>query len=76
MKDGTYYYFDCLDGLLGDKYWTAAELAERDRKNKPYTERKIKEIAMNYEALLMRYKYKNGEEVEEKKLYDPFEIYE
>lgn len=75
MKDGTFYYFDCLDGDLGDKYWTAAELAKENHKNKPYTEKQLKDIAMNYEALLMRYKFKNGEEVEAKKLYDPFEIF-
>ena len=75
MKDGTYYYFDCLDGGIGEKYWTAEELAAAMHKEKPLSERQIKSLALNYEALLMRYKYKNGEEVEEKKLYDPFEIY-
>lgn len=76
QRNGTYYYFDCLDGGLSAKYWTAAELAAAMHKSDPLTEKQIRAMAINYESLLMRYEYNNGTMTAEKKLYDPFDIFE
>lgn len=76
QRNGTYYYFDCLDGELSEKYWTAEELAAAMHKSDPLTEKQIRAIAINYESLLMRYECENGTITAEKKLYDPFDIFD
>lgn len=71
MTDGVYYLFDCLDGLIGDKLLTLEELRGiMTNDPRPYTEKDAKEIAYNYEAELYRYTYKDGKEVECKKLVE------
>ena len=75
MLNGTYYYFDCLDGLLGDRYLTIEEVRELMTNEKiNYTEEDLKQIATNYEATLFRYEYKDGEEISHKRLYDCWAI--
>lgn len=59
---GIYYKFICLNGYLQDKLFTKEELGN---------EKRMKEIATNYEAILVRYKYKNGEILDMKELYKP-----
>ena len=69
MEEKTYYYyFDCLDGIIGEQYLTARELTTllhgSDRET--LTEKQIKSEALNYEATLYRYEksedgsYTNG----------------
>lgn len=49
------YFFDCLDGTIGDKYITAIELNELlTGKSEPMTEKEIIETAADYEATLYR----------------------
>ena len=65
MTDGIYYYFDCLDGIIGEELITAEELSKRlYGRDKSLTEAQIKHIAADYEAELHRYTYKDGKEAE------------
>lgn len=69
IPDGIYYYFDCMDGRIGEELITAEELSKRlYGKNRNLTEEQIKLIAADYEAELHRYTYKDGEETEHKQL--------
>ena len=71
---GTFYLFDCLDGMIGDRLLTLSELFEiENRKPGEYTEKQAVRIAQNYEATLYRYEYENGERVASATLYDPWE---
>ena len=71
-----YYFFDCLDGVLSDRYLTARELAQLiTGKREPMPEKDIIKTAANYEATLYRYILDaNGNPQNEKCLYDPFNI--
>lgn len=74
--NGTYYLFDCLDGVIGDRLLTLEELRQAMTwENVTYTEKDAKRIAIYYEATLYRYKYKGGEVKESKILYDPWKIF-
>ena len=74
--NGTYYLFDCLDGVIGDRLLTLEELRQAMTwENVTYTEKDVKRIAMDYEATLYRYKYIDGEVKESKMLYDPWQIF-
>ena len=71
----TYYLFDCLDGVIGNRLLTLEELRQAMTwENVTYTEKDAKCIAMDYEATLYRYKYIDGEVKESKVLYDPWQI--
>ncbi len=71
-----YYYFDCLDGLIGDSYLTASEINKLiTGAADPMSEKDIIKTAANYEATLYRYeKAKGGGMVNEVCLYDSFEM--
>jgi len=70
-----YYFFDCLDGVLSDRYLTARELAELTGAADPLSEKEIKRIAANYEATLYRYTMDaDGNPKNEQCIYDPFDI--
>ena len=75
-----YYYFDCLDGLIGDNYFTFEEVEKLIKKKSsiegPITEKHIKRVAANYEATLYRYeKDEEGHYINEVCLYDPFDCF-
>lgn len=71
--NGIYYYFDCLDGLLGDKLLTPPEVAEiLHGRPADLTEKDLIKVAANYEATLYRQEYKDGELINDKLLYDCF----
>lgn len=74
QKEVFYYFFDCLDGNLSDKYFTACELNKLlNGKEEPMTEAEIKRTAANYEATLYRYTLdKDGQPTNEVCLYDCF----
>ena len=56
-----YYYFDCLDGLIGDSYLTASEINKLiTGAADPMSEKDIIKTAANYEATLYRYEKANG----------------
>lgn len=67
-----YYFFDCMDGVLGEKYLTPSDVAElQTGKREALTETELKKIAHNYEATLYRYeKDSNGNYINETCLYD------
>ena len=68
---GTFYLFDCMDGLLGDKLLTPAEVAEILRgRPEDLTEKQLIQIAADYEATLYRQEYEAGKLTAEQKLYD------
>ena len=71
-----YYFFDCLDGVLSDRYLTAQELAQlMTGASDPMPEKDIIRTAANYEATLYRYTFDSaGNPQNEKCLYDPFNI--
>jgi len=71
-----YYFFDCLDGVLSDRYLTARELAElMTGAADPLSEKEIKRIAANYEATLYRYTMDaDGNPQNEQCIYDPFDM--
>ena len=70
-----YYFFDCLDGVLSDRYLTAKDLAELAGAADPLTEKEIKRIAANYEATLYRYTMDaSGNPQNEQCIYDPFDM--
>ena len=74
QTNGTYYLFDCLDGIIGDRLLTLSQLYElENRKPGEYTEQEAKRLAQNYEAVLYRYEYQGGEVVDSATLYDPWE---
>lgn len=70
------YFFDCLDGILSEKYWSAAELNKAmTGAADPMPERDIIKIARNYEATLYRYEMsKDNKPINEAILYDPFDM--
>lgn len=67
-----YYYFECLDGRLGEKYLTPSDVNELETgKREPLTEQEIIAIARNYEADLYRYrKSPEGEYTDGALIYD------
>lgn len=73
-----YYYFDCLDAGLSEKYLTAQEIAQiigEQAPQAPITEKHIKTIAAYYEATLYRYEFdEDNNPINEVCLYDPFDM--
>ena len=72
MNETYYYFFDCLDGCLGERYLTPGDV-HRIQYGTPgtMTERELIRTAANYEATLYRYKRTDaGEFTEETILYD------
>lgn len=68
---GAFYLFDCMDGLLGDKLLTPAEVAEiLHGRPEDLTEKELIQIAADYEATLYRQDYEGGKLAAEKILYD------
>lgn len=67
-----YYFFDCLDGVLSDRYLTARELAQLfTGAPDPMPEKDIIKTAANYEATLYRYEFdENNNPINEVILYD------
>ncbi len=75
MEKTYYYYFDCLDGFIGEQYLTAEEvttlLIGSDKKT--LTEKQIISEALNYEATLYRYeKDSKGNYTNGACIYDPY----
>ena len=70
------YYFDCLDGLLSERYLTPPEINKLiTGAADPMTETQIIKVAQNYEAALYRYeKNENNEPINEVCIYDPFDM--
>lgn len=62
-----YYYFDCMDAVLGDRLW-AASAFEGDQDA-------IK-TAANYEATLYKLTFTNGEKTGSETLYDPWACFD
>ena len=68
-----YYFFDCLDAGLSEKYLTAQEIGAIIGEQGPITEKHIKTIAAYYEATLYRYEFnEENNPINEVCLYDPF----
>lgn len=69
-----YYFFDCLDGILGEKYLTPSDVAElQTGKREALPETELKKIARNYEATLYRYeKSEDGSYTNGACIYDPY----
>lgn len=67
IADGFYYFFDCFNAELTDRYFKAS--AFKDDKDAIAT-------AANYEATLYKYEFKGGESVNIITLYDPFGCYD
>lgn len=67
-----YYYFDCLDGELGERYLTSSEVNKLVYNvNEDLPESNIIRIAKEYEATLYRYeKTEEGDYTNETLLYD------
>ena len=67
-----YYFFDCLDGVLSERYLTAQDLGQLfTGAPDPMTEKDIIETAANYEATLYRYEFdENNNPINEVILYD------
>lgn len=63
--NGTFYLFDCLDGIIGDRLLTLSELYALENGQRPgeYTEKEAVRLAQDYEATLYRYEYEDGERV-------------
>ena len=73
MEATYYYYFDCLDGILGEQYLTAGELTSLliGSDKETITEKEIIRHARNYEDTLYRYeKDSEGNYIKEVCLYD------
>ena len=71
-----FYFFDCLDGGLSDRYMTAADLNKLvNGIEEPMKEKDIIKIAANYEATLYRYTMDSaGNPQNERLIYDPFDM--
>lgn len=77
--DNTLYYFDCLDGQVGERYMTLDELRETyhgANDSRQLTESDAVSIARNLEATLYRCTVEAGEVVDSVTLYDPFDCFE
>lgn len=72
--NGTFYLFDCLDGIIGDRLLTLSELYALENGQRPgeYTEKEAVRLAQDYEATLYRYEYEDGERVASATIYDPW----
>ena len=68
----SYYYFDCLDGELGETYLTPSEINKLlYNVTEDLPESTIIRIAKEYEATLLRYeKTEAGDYINETLLYD------
>lgn len=71
LKNGDYYYFDCLDGDLPSTPVTL----EHVKKLVTYPDIKVDErylvkLAANYEADLWRLTYKDNEVIDRKRIYN------
>ena len=61
-----YYSFDCMNAFLSDRLFEAGAFeGDQDAIN----------TAANYEAVLYKHKFCNGEKVDTEKLYDPWDIF-
>ena len=74
----TLYYFDCLDGALGEHFWSLDDLAAMF--NAPgdmgeYAEADALRLARNLEAALYRCSVVDGGVVDSVCLYDPFDCF-
>lgn len=70
MKDPKveqFYYFDCMNAVLGDKLW-ALTAFEGDQD--------AKKTAADYKATLYKLTYENGERVACETLYDPWACFD
>ena len=65
--NGVYYFFDCLNAFLTDRYF---ELMAFE------SEKEAISTAANYEATLYKMTFEAGELTERKELYNPFGIFE
>ena len=67
-----YYFFDCLDADLSEKYLTAQELGQMfTGRPDPMPEKDIIKTAANYEATLYRYEFnEENNPINEVILYD------
>lgn len=70
--DGRLYYFlDCMDADIGDRYFTAEQLQEITGQSDPLTEKAIIRLAANHEATLYRYnRDKYGNYINQECIYD------
>lgn len=67
--NGTYYYFDCMDGIIGEALLTPQEISKRlYGQDRGLTETDIKRISADYEAELHRYTFTDGSITEHKQL--------
>lgn len=70
IQDGTYYLFDCLDGMIGNRLIQPAELyLIMTGKEGTYTEHEMQQIAADYEANLIRYEYADGRKISSTMLF-------
>lgn len=69
QMNGKYYFFDCMDGNIGDDLLTAGEVSTRlYGTDRGLTESDLKAIAADYEAELHLYEYMDGSELGHKQL--------
>lgn len=61
---GSYYFFDCMDAFITDRYWKQSAFKD---------DAEAISMAADYEATLYRITYKHGERVETVVLYEPGE---
>ena len=64
---GIYYYFDCMNAVLTDRYFEAGAFEN---------EAEAKRTAADYEAELYRCTFENGELVKQECIYDPFSCFD
>lgn len=60
--NGQYYFLDCMNAFANDGLFPAGEFKD---------DLEAIRTAANYEATLYKYTFKDGEEIEEKVLYEP-----
>lgn len=71
--EGVFYYLDCLDGIIGARQLTAAEISEIETgRRADLAEKEIIRIAANYEATLYRQEYAGGDLISETVLYEAY----
>lgn len=62
QQNGIYYYFDCMDGIIGERFFTPAEIAQiLTGQPEPISEKELIKAAANYEATLYRHEVKDGQ---------------
>ena len=75
--EGVYYFFDCMDGLIGDEPMKPEQVRKiLTGEAGTYTEKELIRIAADHEATLYRQEYQGGDLIKETRIYNAWGLME